>query len=280
MKYFLLGLFVLLSVSSLAAKENDSTKSKWDNKGIVSLNISQIAFTDWTQGGDNAITYTFLGDFAFNYKETKWSFINNLKLAYGQTKIAQDNFKTNDNELYLESVYSRDMNIWVDPYISNIVRSTLAPGYDYGENPKKKTSAFFDPGYISQSIGVGINKSENIKTRLGLGFQETFANKFTSFVDDPLTSEIETFKFETGIESVTDVQWSFMDNMMFKSKLRLFSSFSHLDVWDVRSDNVISAQVNKYIVVNLNVLLIYEKSQSVRTQIKEALQLGITYSLF
>jgi hypothetical protein len=71
-----------------------------------------------------------------------------------------------------------------------------------------------------------------------------------------------------------------MDNMLYKSKLRLFTRFDQLDVWDVRFDNTISAQVNKYIVVNLNVLVVYEKSQSLRTQVKEALQLGVTLNLF
>ncbi|MFC2130036.1 DUF3078 domain-containing protein [Bacteroidota bacterium] len=281
MKYLLINFLLFFSVISLAAQESDSIKSNWDNKGIVSLNISQIAFTDWTQGGDNAITYSFMGDFTFNYKEEKWSFINSLKMAYGQTKIANDDFKTNDNEFYLESVYSRDINLWVDPYVSNIVRTTIASGYNYAKSGKTQTSAFFDPGYISQSIGVGLNKSEIVKTRLGLGFQETFTNKFRNYSNDPETlDKEEAFKFETGIESVTDVQWGFMENMMFKSKLRLFTRFVHLDVWDVRWDNIISAQVNKYIVVNLNVLVIYEKSQTARTQMKEALQLGITYTLF
>ena len=273
-------LFVLVLISQRLESQTDSVKSNWSNKGIVSLNISQIAFTDWTQGGDNAITYTFIGDFAFNYAKELWSFKNSLKLAYGQTKIAEADFKTNNNELYLESVYTRDIGIWVDPYISNLIRTTIAPGFDYGKTPRMEIANFFDPGYISQSIGIGINKSEVIKTRLGLGFQEVITNKHTNYTDDAATEDVESFKFETGIESVTDFDWNFMENMNLKSKLRLFSRFESLDVWDVRWDNTISAQVNKYIVVNINVLTIYEKSQSLRTQIKEALQLGITYTLF
>ena len=70
------------------------------------------------------------------------------------------------------------------------------------------------------------------------------------------------------------------ENVLFGTKLRLFSRFNELDVWDVRWDNLITAQISKYFNVNFNVLLIYEKIQSPKTQIKEALQLGITYSLF
>ena len=40
------------------------------------------------------------------------------------------------------------------------------------------------------------------------------------------------------------------------------------------------AKVNDYINVNFNFLLIYDEEQSLKRQIKEALQLGITYSFF
>ncbi|ROL62396.1 DUF3078 domain-containing protein [Bacteroidetes/Chlorobi group bacterium ChocPot_Mid] len=281
MKKILFILTIFFIGNTLLAQEQETPKSNWSNKGIVSLNISQISFTDWTQGGDNAITYTFMGDFGFNYAKDVWSFKNNLKLAYGQTKIAEDDFKTNNNELYLESVYTRDIGIWVDPFISNLIRTPIAPGFDYKVTPWEEIANFFDPGYISQSIGVGINKSEIVKTRLGLGFQEVITSKYRKYSDDPKTTDKEeAFKFETGIESVTDFNWNFMENMNLKSKLRLFSRFESMDVWDVRWDNTISAQVNKYIVVNLNLLAIYEKNQSLRTQIKEALQIGITYTLF
>ena len=114
-----------------------------------------------------------------------------------------------------------------------------------------------------------------------MAFQETFANKLFQFTDDPETmNEQEKFKFETGIESVTDLEWGFMENMMLTSKLRLFSAFDRLETWDVRFDNVISAKINKLIVVNLNILLVYEKRQSLKTQFKEALQLGIFIQFF
>lgn len=281
MKYLIIALIFLFSTFVVKPQQSDSTVSPWKNKGIVSLNISQISFTDWTQGGDNAITYTFKGDFAFDYSKPEWFLKNSLKVAYGQTKIASEDFKTNDNEFFLESVYSRDFNFWVDPFISNIIRTTIAPGYSYTETDRTQIAAFFDPGYISQSIGLGINQSDLVQTRLGLAFQETFTNKHTQYSNDPeTTNEEEKFKLETGIESVTDFNWNFLENMLLKSKLRLFTRFEHIEVWDVRWDNTISAQVNKYIVVNLNALIVYEKSQSARTQIKQGLQLGITYSIF
>ncbi len=275
-------LIMFLAAGQIFAQEKDSTNlNKWIPKGIAGLNISQIAFDNWTQGGENSITYGLLGNFGLNYFSEKWKFKNSLKLAYGQTKTGDAGFKTNDNELYQETVLSRQLGWVVDPYFSNTIRTTIVAGFKYTDSSRNKIMDFFDPGYISQSIGFAYDQLENIQTRLGVGFQETFADEFINFSDDPETKdEIESFRFETGIESVTDVNQSLGENLLYSSKLRLFTRFTSLDVWDVRWDNTITAQINKYVNVNLNVLIVYQKNQSLKTQIKEALQLGLTFNLF
>ncbi|MCK5741771.1 MAG: DUF3078 domain-containing protein [Chlorobi bacterium] len=285
---FITSLFLLfLFATSLFAQDGAAkvaaadTVSPWQSKGVLGFNLSQMAFSDWSQGGDDAMTYTFTGNFGLNYTGKVWNFKNSLKVAYGQTKLGSGDFITNDNEFYLESVIARKFGWAVDPFFSNIVRTQVAPGNEYSEGDPIRISDIFDPGYISQALGFTFDKNKTVKTRLGVALQETFTSKFPKYSDDPETlDELETFKLETGIESVTDVEYAFMDNMLFKSKLRLFTRFDDPAVWDVRWDNIISAKINKYFVVNLNILVVYEKSQSLRTQIKEALQLGVTYILF
>ena len=68
--------------------------------------------------------------------------------------------------------------------------------------------------------------------------------------------------------------------MLYYSFLRLFSRFNSLDVWDVRWDNSITAKVNEYINVNFNVSVVHEISQTRKTQLRESLMLGLSYSLF
>jgi len=60
----------------------------------------------------------------------------------------------------------------------------------------------------------------------------------------------------------------------------LFGRFEDMSVWDVRWDNTVTAKINDYFNVNINVLLIYDVDETLKTQLKEALQLGISYSLF
>jgi hypothetical protein len=68
--------------------------------------------------------------------------------------------------------------------------------------------------------------------------------------------------------------------MEYYTNLRLFGRFEEISVWDVRWDNLLVAKINDYFNVNFNLLLVYDVDQSLKTQIKEALQLGISYRLF
>jgi hypothetical protein len=275
---FLILLFLAVKINS----QVDSTDRMWTYALATGINLSQITLSNWSQGGDNAISWVFAINGNANHKYLPWNLKNTLKLAYGRTKLGSNDYRTNDNEFYLETVLSYNIGWIVDPYISNSIRSAVSTGYDYKATPVVlKTADFFDPGYVTQSIGFAYSRSKFIATRLGLGFQEIITNKYRNYSDDPETKDKqEAFKFDTGIESVTNAEFIIDDNVLFTSMLRLFSAFKELDVWDIRWDNSINAKISKYFSMNFNVLTVYEKKQSPKTQVKEGLQLGITYTIF
>lgn len=274
-KAFLFLLFIWASFSF--GQVPDSLKNKWIPSFVVSAGINQIAFTNWVKGGDNSIAWTFLGDFHYDLSGDVWSFKNSIKATYGRAKIGSATYKTTDNDLYIENVAIYNLGWAVSPFASNSIRSSVARGYDYKVTPEIETADFFDPGYVTQTIGFAYDKYQNIVTRLGIGFQEIFANSHKEYTDPD--NKIDGFRFETGIESVTDVNYKIADNILLQSKIRFFSQFKSLDVWDIRLDNIISAQLTKIIAVNFTYLVVYEKAQSPLTQVKEGLNIGVTYRL-
>lgn len=275
-----LSIVLLLLWSSVIFAEGDSLNGKWKPDGVGGINLSQIAFTNWAKGGENSLSWIFFSNVGLSYEATHYKLKNNFKFAYGRTKLGDAAYRTNDNEVYLENVLAYNVGWAVDPFISNTFRTNVSAGYDYKTTLSPKVSDFFDPAYITQAIGFEYGKSKQFVTRLGLAFQETFANKFRSYSDDPDTPELEAFKFETGLESVTSTEFLIDDNLLYTGKLRLFSRFDRLAVWDVRWDHLITAKINSYLNVNFGVLVLYEKDQSPKTQLKEALQVGFTYNLF
>ena len=279
MKHLLIALLVLWPSGLFA--EGDSLKGNWKPEGVAGINLSQIAFTNWATGGENSLSWVFFSNMGFNYESAQYKLKNNLKFAYGRTKLGAAAYRTNDNEVYLENVLTYNVGWVVDPFISNTFRTNVSAGFDYSAPLAPKVSDFFDPAYITQSIGFEYGKTKLFSTRLGFAFQETFTNKFRSYSDDPKTStKLEAFKFETGLESVTSTDFLIDENLLYSGKLRLFSRFNRLSVWDVRWDNLITAKINSYLNVNFGVLVLYEKDQSPKTQVKEALQVGFTYNLF
>ena len=283
MRKLLILFLIIFTISAYSQDIPDSLlKHGWNMTGMVGLNLSQTSFSNWAQGGSNSLAfaaYTNIGAIYFN-DPCKWK--NRLNMTYGRSKIGNEGYRTNENDIYFESVASRDIGWAVDPYFSVTFRSSLTKGYDYSvESSGVQIVDFFDPGYLSEALGFTYDQNKIITTRLGVAIQQTFANKITNYTDDPETpNEIEKFKFDTGLESVTEVNYEFLENMKYSSFLRLFTRFNSLDVWDVRWDNIISAKVNDYIQVNFAVTVIHEVSQTRRTQVREALQLGISYSLF
>jgi hypothetical protein len=279
----LLSIILLFCTNLIFSQiEVDTTLKKgWNPKTIIGLNISQISFKDWSQGGSNSLSYSGFSRSDIVYVSDSWRWANSLKLAYGRTKLESQGYRTTDNELFFESVLSKSLGWKIDPYFSSSVRSSITKGFDYKTTPEVQTADFFDPGYVTQAIGFLYQEKDIFTTRLGVSFQETFANKFAALYsdDDKTADKVEKFKLETGLESVTSLVYEFLPNTTYLSSLRFFTRFDKLDVWDVRWDNYITAKVNDYLNVNLNVLIVHEINQTRRTQIKQTLNLGFVFKL-
>ncbi|MBD3408632.1 MAG: DUF3078 domain-containing protein [Ignavibacteriales bacterium] len=258
----------------------DSLMNRWIPTFIVSAGASQIAFSDWIKGGENSITWTTALDLGAGYKTKSFRTNHRLKASYGQTKIGSDDFQTNDNELYIESIYSPRTGMFVEPYASANLRTQITDGYKYTEDSKERIASFFDPGYLMQSAGFIYEKLPHVTTRVGFAAQEIFTNRFRQYSDDPETpDETEAFRFDTGLESVTEVEIEFMENMIYKKKLSLFTRFESLDIWDVRWDNTVNMKVNDYFNAQFTYLLVYRHEEIQKPQIKQTLQLGVSISI-
>lgn len=282
--YLSLMLVFFLAVPAVA-QEKTELPDGWNNTLVAGLNLTQVSLHDWTQGGENTLAWTFLTNGLFLYKQPDWIWKNTLKVAYGQTKLGDADFEKSEDELFWESLYSRNIGWKIDPYVANQLRTQLAPGYKMQANEttgleeRVQTSGLWDPGYLIQSAGFTYAEGDVFFTRLGVAFKETFSSEY-GFADDPETpEEIETFRFQTGLESATGLKVNVMENVLYTSQLNMFSAFDQLDVWDVRWDNTLTAKVNTYINVSLNVLMVHDIAQTRRTQIKQALALGLQYSI-
>jgi hypothetical protein len=275
-------LLIIFTIVSFAQEEPEEKKDTlWTPRGVVGINLSQVAFANWQQGGQNSLSFTFFSLLGLDYIGDPWKWRNGLKFAYGRTKFGDEGYRTNDNEIFYESTLIYHIGWAVSPYAGVTARTAVTKGFNYDLEPSVQIVDFMDPFYLTEALGFIYDQIPNFSTRLGVGMKQTFTKDFTSYSDDIETlNEFETFKNETGIESVTEYKWEFLENMAYLTGLRLFGTFDDMSIWDVRWDNLIVAKVNDYISVSFNVLLIYDEDESIQRQLKEALQLGISYNLF
>jgi len=271
----------LYAQADTAAKKDTAVKPLgWYPKAVAGLNISQIAFDHWSQGGENTLTWIVNFNGSLNYFSSDgWEFKNSLILSYGRSKSESQGYRTNENEFYLTSVLSKHIGWAVDPFFSNGVQTSITTGYLYPQNVPVAVVDFFDPAYVTQSMGFTYNKSKVFDTRLGIALQETFDNKYRQYTNDTSVTRAKAFKLDTGIESVSNVQFVIAENVKMQSSLRLFTRFESLDVWDVRWETIITGKINSFLNMNFGYLIVYQKDQSLYTQRKEGLNVGFVYTL-
>ena len=274
----------MLPVRSLA-QEDQSTPPKpeygWKHGLVAGLTLTQVAFTDWKQGGENALAYTLSADGKSIDEEENSNWTNTYKFAFGQTRLGGQGLRKTDDVIDLSTVFTYKLGTLINPYAAANLKTQIAKGFFYPKpDSSYQVSAFFDPAFLTQSAGVGYQPLKEIKTRLGVGLREVLTNKFNQYTDDPATNKVEKSTVDGGMESVTNVEWQLEDNILFTTQLELFAPFKTFDEVVVRDNTSITAKVSKYITAILNVQLINEKRVSPRTQIKETIALGLSYSIF
>jgi hypothetical protein len=259
----------VLICSPFTFSQTDS--SEWNHSVVAGLTTTQVSFSDWAGGGENALAYSAIinGTSVRDLEMTNWS--NTYKLAYGQTRLGSKPLRKTDDKFEFESVLTYKIGAIINPYASVTLKTQFDVGYKYDDvaNTKTTLSRFWAPAYLTQSAGVGYAPRPEFKTRLGAALREVRTK----------SGYIENNRTEGGFESVTDVQLSIEENLLFTSKLELFAPINNIDVVVVRSDNTLTAKVSTIVSVTLNVQLINDANVSAKTQIKEAIALGINYRL-
>jgi len=277
-----LMLVFIVSVGLFATEDKgkEEKKDKWRKKFNTSVSLTQSAYSNWEKGGENSIAWTIRidGEVGKACHNLEWLFTS--LMIFGQVKAEKENPKTTIDKIDIDGTISWKLGPYVNPYLGAGVLTQFTTGYDYKASPPNPKSKFWDPAYLTQSLGARVKVKNIMNSELGVGLKQTFTNKYNKYADNPQTDVIEKYKFETGITSKTRLNAKFVERLKMLLKLELFSSFENIDVVDMRWDTLISAAVNKYIVVTLNVQVNYDKDVLDKAQIKEIAGLGITYNFF
>jgi len=275
-------LAIIFVCNSILAQESqeDSVVYGWKKEVIGNLNLTQASFENWQQGGESALAWqtNINSNFILNTVNYEWN--NTAKFTLGFAKVGDIEARKSADEISLESVLTRKLSTVFNPFVAFTAKTQLLSGFQYDGDIKTQVSQFLDPGYFTQSAGIGYSPNEWVTTRFGVAVKETITSDFPiPYADDPVTPEIEKTKVEPGLTSVTDFKRELAENILFISKLDLFSDLEAIDRIDVLWENDIVMTVTKLINVTLEFDLLYDKDVSDERQIRQVLSVGLAYKL-
>ena len=267
-RLILLGNFMALAGSLFAkSAETDSVKYGWQKEIVGTFNLTQASFQNWAAGGENTLAWHVNLATTFTQDQENFNWSNTGKFILGFTKIEGSEARKSADEINLETVFTPKLARKLNPFIAATAKTQFISGFEYSDTSKVKISEFLDPAYFSQSAGISYKPNKIIKTRLGLSIKETVTDIF------PQESEVEA-----GLTSVTDFKKTFQENIIFSSKLDLFSNLKSVKQVDILWENDLNLKVSKYIVVTLEVDLLYDKDITSDHQIRQTMAIGLTYS--
>ncbi len=302
MKKITLILSGILLVSVLAnAQEKDTS---WTVNSDISLMFSQTSFTNWAAGGDNNITLNGYYNFYAGYVKGKSKWENMLGLAYGQSRIGDQEFRKNEDKIDFLSNYGlKAAEKWY--YSANVnFKSQFADGYNFHDDTiaKEKISGFMAPGYVSVGLGMEYRPFEYMSLYLSpvtarwiivndqtLADQGSFGVEPAYINDEGIFVPGETIRNEFGAYFrflfVKDI-WK---NVNLNTKLELFSNYiENPQNIDVNWDTMIGLKVNDWLSASFGLQILYDDNTPItdkdgntgpRTQIKELFSLGLTYKV-
>jgi hypothetical protein len=283
------------------------TITHWKHKNILGVDISEIAFVNWSAGGTSAITGLVRGDLKYDYKDEFQVWSNELFFRYGLNKQQGIELRKTDDALKVSSTYGFRTNSTSNWYHSAKFNfnTQFTDGYNYPDtqNPISKP---FAPAYTFLGIGSEyIYKPENFTLYLSpltlkntLVLDQTLANsgaygvkKAIYDTDGNLLYQGEKSKTELGILITSYIEREIFTNIVLKNRLTLYTDYLHnfgnIDVdWQCYS----FLKVNDYVKANVGFNLVYDEdidvikqvdgvnvNEGAKVQLKQVLGIGVEY---
>lgn len=281
----------------------------WTEKNQIGVNISEVAFVNWSAGGNNSISALFYGTAERNYKKDDLFWRNKALVRYGINSQEGQELRKTEDELRLSSSfgYRKDSTSnWF--YSAKFDFNTqLTNGYRYPET-NIPISKFMAPGYLFLGIGTEYSDPvEDLKVYISPVTQKStfvlaqrLANEgmfgVTGAVRDSLGNIIEkgeNVRTEFGFLVTSDFSKEMFENVEVDNQLSLYSDylnkFGNIDVeWQLN----VNLKVNDFIKANVGSHLRYDddvkfkedidgdgelETTGAKIQFKQMLGVGLVY---
>ena len=280
MKKLLILCFVLAGLSINAQEKEKDSVSNWTKKGVFTLLFNQASFSNWIAGGENSVSGTVSINYDFNYKSGDITWDNKIITKYGISNISGTGTRKTDDFFEFNSLYGKKAGKnWSYSVLLNI-RSQFTDGFDYSTTPKRVTSEFFAPGYVTIGPGMLYKKSDNFNIHISPAtMKATYVSRSLTETQSVFgVDQGETSRYELGFYAALFYKTKLMDNVTMENIFNAYSNYLE-DPQNIDLNYQINfvMQVNKYLSTNLNLHMIVDDNATSRVQFKQLFGLGVNY---
>ena len=269
----------------------------WITANSIGLDINQIAFVNWSSGGENSISGLLKVYLKRDFEKLYTLWKNELSIRYGMNNVQDKGLLKTDDAIKISSTFGYRKNEFSNWYYSAKFNfaTQFTDGYKY-PNTVDPISRFFAPAYLYFGFGSQYNL---VKKHFSFYFSP--ATLKSTFVQDETLSNEGAFGVEKGkrsrhefgaaIQSSWDVE--VFKNVAMRNRLGLYTdyinNFGNIDVnWEL----AFKFKINKFMEANIGSQLVYDddikhkedtngdgKLETVgpRVQFKQQLGIGVLY---
>jgi len=291
-----LPILALLFAVAAHAQDADTLTAAdgWRSALVASLTGNQASFSNWQEGGIDALAATASLEGSFDRVVGTFLTTQDLRLAFGV--LRQDTLelrKAIDVARY-EATAEVNSERAVRLAAAVLFRSQFAPGYDYSPSAddypslvdvivpgqELKVSDAFAPLVMSQSVGLAYRPGSGFVARTGLALKEIVVGierlrpVHGNALDQPV-------RVQAGLDAEVGVDRELMENVRLQSRLSAFQAFGQVgdEAPDVLFENALLLKVNDLLNVRLDAAALYDADVSPDVQLREVVSVGVSVPL-
>ena len=269
----------------------------WENTNSIAFDFNEVAFKNWTSGGENSISGLLKIYFSrtFQREFTLWK--TEIYGRYGLNKQEEREWRKTDDQIRINSTFGyrhKEKSNWYYTAKLNF-RTQFTNGYKY-PNTEDPISRFFAPAYLFVGGGTQYNSANKhffvyfspVTFKSTFVMDETLSNDGAYGVDPG-----KKIRREFGISVQSKWDTEIFKNVAMINRIGLytdyFNSFGNIDVdWEL----VFKFKISNYFEANIGGHLIYDDDIlfgkdtngdgendkfEPRVQIKQQLGVGVLY---
>jgi hypothetical protein len=298
--FVFLGLvaFMLAACAPASAQDEEeplTAAEGWRSKLTGQLAFNQAAYSNWQEGGLDALAFTAGTNGRFARLTGAFKQTHDARLAFGLVKQDTLQFRKAVDVIRYAFQFQYTGTGHFQPTFATDIRTQFAAGFDYDPDPamyeapladrivpgeRLKVADFFAPAIWTQTLGVTYDPDRWYTARLGFATKETIVliDRLRPVYGNALD---ESIRVQAGLEFLAEVQKDLFENVNLQSRLSLFQAFNQLDssAPDLVFENILQLKVNDWLNTNLELVTLYDKDTIDEIQLKEVLSIGVSIRL-